>query len=173
MKNTSIRVYQYCFDRLDKLETISAVLTATSSSNYQRTMSPNMYALTLLAASASIAFSQSTTLCDQYATYTSGSYVINNNLWYSSPEYLVLCQTSADPTALLIAGANPPAPAPSAPTSTTPPLPAYPGTQPGPGAATTTASRATPTRNTCSTRNSSVRLAALRHRCSGVRTIRM
>ncbi|KAK5166873.1 Endoglucanase-1 [Saxophila tyrrhenica] len=40
-----------------------------------------MYALAFIAASASVALAQSTSLCEQYATYSSGSYVINNNLW--------------------------------------------------------------------------------------------
>lgn len=38
-----------------------------------------MYTLVILAASASIVLAQ--TLCEQYGTYSSGSYVINNNLW--------------------------------------------------------------------------------------------
>ncbi len=39
-----------------------------------------MYTIALLAASASVALAQ-TTFCEQYGTYTSGAYVVNNNLW--------------------------------------------------------------------------------------------
>lgn len=40
-----------------------------------------MYTLAFIAASASLALAQTQTLCSQYASYTSGSYAVNNNLW--------------------------------------------------------------------------------------------